>query len=130
MSIAIYPITAMGKPRMTQADKWKTRAVVLRYRAFKDECRLRKVHVPDSGAHITFILPMPKSWSITKREEFCGTGHQSRPDKDNLEKALNDAVFGEDSHIWDNRITKRWGIKGKIIIESDALEVQERINYG
>ena len=35
-----YPIIPLGKPRMTQRDKWAKRPAVLRYRAFKDECRL------------------------------------------------------------------------------------------
>jgi hypothetical protein len=59
----IYPIVPMGKPRMTRADKWKKRPEVMRYRAFCDEVRLRGVALPESGAHVTFVLPMPASWS-------------------------------------------------------------------
>lgn len=33
----IFNITPMGKPRMTRADKWKQREVVMRYRAFCEE---------------------------------------------------------------------------------------------
>lgn len=112
----IYPITPMGKPRMTQSDKWKKRDCVLRYRAFKDEVRLHRVQVPECRAHIIFVLPMPKSWSKEKREEMDGTPHMVKPDKDNLEKALLDAVFREDSQIWDSRVSKFWGTEGKIII--------------
>ena len=32
-------------------------------------------------------------------------------------KALMDALYDDDSHIWDCRITKIWGEKGQIIIE-------------
>jgi len=39
---------------------------------------------------------------------------------DNLHKALMDAVFEEDSAVWDARITKIWGEKGQIRIESIA----------
>ncbi|MGK4302143.1 RusA family crossover junction endodeoxyribonuclease, partial [Klebsiella pneumoniae] len=53
----IYDITPIGKPRMTRADKWKQRPEVIRYRAFCDEARLRKIHLPDSGAHVTFVMP-------------------------------------------------------------------------
>ncbi len=45
----IFNITPMGKPRMTRADKWKQREVVMRYRAFCDEVRLKNVAMPEQG---------------------------------------------------------------------------------
>jgi len=45
-----------------------------------------------------------------------GQPHQVRPDKDNLEKSLLDAVFSEDCTVWDSRVTKLWGEAGAIII--------------
>ncbi|HGV3500426.1 TPA: RusA family crossover junction endodeoxyribonuclease, partial [Klebsiella michiganensis] len=47
----IYDITPIGKTRMTRADKWKQRDVVLRYRAFCDEVRLKNVVMPEAGSH-------------------------------------------------------------------------------
>lgn len=88
----------------------------MRYRAFCDHVRLLGVTLPESYAHVTFVIPMPKSWSKKKRAEMDGKPHQSKPDKDNLEKALMDALFTDDSHIWDSRVTKLWGETGKIII--------------
>ncbi len=129
MTIMIYPINPVAKPRMTRADKYKQREVVQRYWAFKQECRLRKVMVPDSGAHITFVIPMPKSWSLKKRAAMRGAAHQQKPDKDNLEKALNDALFSDDTHIWDNRVTKRWGDTGLIVVETLAYEPEEFAVY-
>lgn len=117
----IYDITPMGKPRMTRADCWKKRPEVLRYRAFCDEVRLHKVQLPEDGFHVTFILPMPSSWSKKKRQQFDGQPHQSKPDMDNLMKALMDAIYEDDAHIWDGRITKRWGETGQIIIREDAV---------
>lgn len=70
-----YSIVPMGKPRMTRADKWKQRPEVLRYRAFCDEVRLRGVSMPDAGSHVTFVLPMPPSWSKKKRAELNGKPH-------------------------------------------------------
>ncbi|HED3064976.1 TPA: RusA family crossover junction endodeoxyribonuclease [Kluyvera ascorbata] len=116
MSEKIFNIVPLGKPRQTRADKWKKRPEVLRYRAFCDEVRLNKVTLPESGYHVIFVLPMPPSWSKKKRAMMAGKPHQQKPDKDNLEKALLDAIFGEDSHIWDGRVTKIWGETGKIII--------------
>jgi Holliday junction resolvase RusA-like endonuclease len=115
-----YSITPMGKPRMTRADRWKKRPEVMRYRAFCDEVRLHKVQLPESDFHVTFIIPMPPSWSKKKRQQFNGQPHQSKPDMDNLMKALMDAIYEDDAHIWDGRITKRWGEAGRIVIREDA----------
>ncbi|WP_079964570.1 RusA family crossover junction endodeoxyribonuclease [Salmonella enterica] len=111
-------IPPMGKPRMTRADKWKTRPAVMRYRAFCDEVRLNKIVMPEAGSHITFILPMPKSWSQKKRTIMKGQAHQQKPDADNMIKALMDALFADDAHIWDFRVTKVWGETGQILISS------------
>ncbi|HED2371685.1 TPA: RusA family crossover junction endodeoxyribonuclease [Citrobacter freundii] len=116
----VYDITPMGKPRMTRADKWKKRPEVLRYRAFCDEVRLQGVELPESGSHVTFILPMPASWSKKKRAEFNGKPHQTKPDFDNMMKALKDAIYEDDAHIWDSRVTKLWGERGQIIIGEKA----------
>ncbi len=116
----IYEITPVPKPRQTRADKWKTRPAVMRYRAFCDEVRLRKVYLPESGAHITFVMPMPLSWSKKKREQLNGKPHQSKPDCDNMLEALMDALFDDHSSVWDCRITKLWGEKGQIIIRENG----------
>lgn len=101
---------------MTRSDKWKKRDSVLRYRAFKDEVRLRGIQLPESGYHVIFVLPMPKSWSKKKMAEMNGKPHQQKPDKDNLEKALLDSIFEDDCRIWDGRVSKIWGYEGKIIV--------------
>ncbi|OAT14605.1 endodeoxyribonuclease [Buttiauxella gaviniae ATCC 51604] len=49
-----------------------------------------------------------------------GKPHQSKPDCDNMLKALMDALFDDDSSIWDCRITKVWGEKGQIIIRESV----------
>lgn len=111
-----YPITPVAKPRMTRSDKWKRRPIVLRYRAFCDEVRLRRVELPESY-HVVFVIPMPESWSSRKKATMDGQPHRQVPDKDNLEKALLDALHEDDCHIWDGRVTKIWGKKGEIRIE-------------
>jgi len=111
-----YDIVPMPKPRMTRRDKWKGRPCVVKYWAFKREIRRQGVELGESGVHTTFILPMPKSWSKKKKDEMDGKPHTQIPDIDNLAKALLDAIFDDDSHIWDARFTKLWGKVGKIII--------------
>lgn len=111
-----YPITPVPAPRMTRADRWKKRPCVLRYFAFKDEVRLRKVTL-ESGHEITFHLPMPNSWSAKKKATMNGRPHKQKPDIDNLYKALSDSIYEDDSHISSISIKKRWAYEGGITIE-------------
>ena len=115
----IYDITPCPKPRQTRADRWKKRPCVLRYRAFADQVRASGMTIPDHGAHVTFYVAMPQSWPNLKRREMADTAHQQRPDVDNFEKALLDALFQDDSHVWDIRTTKRWSYAGLIKVEVD-----------
>lgn len=101
---------------MTQRDKWAKRPAVLRYRDFCDQVRAAGAAVPESGAHITFHLAMPASWSKRKRAEMEGQPHQQKPDVDNLAKALLDACLEEDQGVWDMRVTKVWAVSGGIEI--------------
>jgi Holliday junction resolvase RusA-like endonuclease len=118
-TVTEYNITPIPKPRQTRRDKWLNppRPSVARYRAFANECKRLRVEVPAEGANIAFIMPMPKSWSKKKKEEMDRQPHTQRPDLSNLLKSLEDAVYGEDSHIWHYKtVMKIWGRKGKIII--------------
>jgi len=112
----LFKITPVPSPRMTRQDVWKKRPCVMRYRAFKDECRLNGVNI-ESGDHITFIIPIPASKGKKKKAEMDGKPHMIRPDVDNLCKAILDAIHKEDSHIHDLRITKIWGLEGGILIK-------------
>jgi len=117
----IYPIIPAAKPRMTQRDRWKKRPVVLRYYAFKDECRLRGVKCA-VGDSYKFTIPMPKSWSKKKRVEMDGEPHTlEKFDLDNLVKALWDAVLLHDGAMWRvGGLEKVWGYDGAIEIVPDA----------
>ena len=112
----LYPITPVPKPRMTQRDKWAKRPCVLRYRAFADECRLCNVRLHADGSMVTFVLPMPKSWSAKKREAMDRQPHEQKPDLSNLIKALEDALMVDDSAIHTMAARKVWGESGQIWI--------------
>lgn len=114
-----YDVTPCPKPRMTRSDKWKKRPAVVRYQEFCDAVRDAGITLYPCGIHITFVVPMPESWSERKKSEMDGQPHQQRPDVDNYGKAALDAVYGEDCHVWDVRFTKLWGRKGAIIIEHE-----------
>lgn len=114
----IYPIIPVPAPRMTKADVWKKRPCVLRYFAFKDKVKELGIFVPECNSHITFVMPMTKGWSKKQKEGMNNKRHQYKPDIDNLLKALLDAIYEDDSHIYDLRITKIWGYEGQIKIEA------------
>jgi len=114
-----YKITPCTKPRMTQRDKWlkPARTCVAKYWAFKDQIRAAGVKVNPNGDHIVFFMPMPKSWKPEKKAEMYGKPHTQRPDKDNLEKALLDAIYDEDCHIWNSTVTKIWAYNASILVD-------------
>ena len=88
----------------------------MKYRAFADECRLKKVKINDWGNTVTFYIPMPKSWSKKKKALMHGTQHQQKPDIDNLLKAVLDATMKEDCTVWSICTHKRWAYEGAINI--------------
>ena len=120
--IYAFDVTPVPKPRMTKADRWKKRAVVLRYFAFKEEICLKAnvlgLKLPGDIKRISFEIEMPRSWSKKKRDLMRGTKHEQRPDLDNLLKAVQDTLCEEDSHIWRiGELKKTWNDKPKIEIE-------------
>lgn len=131
------PIVPIGKPRMTRQtsrmmaqkspprnEKYLATWVRMkRWKAYVDELRLRSPALREFGSHIVFVLPMPKSWSKAKKAAHRGQPHLAKPDKDNLEKGLLDALMTEDSGVWDGRVTKIWHDRGAILIRHNAYEV-------
>lgn len=117
MSFVIDPI---GKPRMTQSDKWKKRKTVVNYFKYKDELIRQAADkgfvIPSDSFHMVFVMPVPHSISEKEKSKRIGSAHQQKPDIDNLEKAIFDSLCKEDSYIWDCRVTKLWGAYGQILI--------------
>lgn len=117
--VQVHDMVLMGKPRMTQRDRWKKRDCVQRYRAMKDELRLRGVKLPEQYAVIVY-LPMPRSWTAKERLEHNGQRHQQKPDGDNIMKALQDCLVHRDESIHDGRVIKRWAYHGRVVILDTA----------
>lgn len=117
----IIPIIPLGKPRMTQRDKWAKRPCVMRYRAFADELRLKVGKLPDDPIRVQFVayLPIPKSWSEKKKMLNRGCHHRQKPDIDNIGKAIMDALLKDDSGIASCEMVKYWddGLGPRLILE-------------
>lgn len=111
-----YPIEPMGKPRMTRKDKWAQRDCVMRYRAFKDKVRACGLTALPQPCRLLFTIPMPESWSRKKCAAQDGKPHMEKPDIDNLVKAVLDALYEDDAHVWSVWGEKRWGAAGSIAV--------------
>jgi Holliday junction resolvase RusA-like endonuclease len=59
---------------------------------------------------------MPDSWSKKKKANMNGMPCESKPDTDNITKAVKDTLRKEDGDIWWEKAEKRWAYKGSIII--------------
>lgn len=116
----MFQVTPVRKPRQTRSDKWKQRPTVMRYREFADqlraEARALGFTMPESGARVTFWLPMPDSWGAKVKAINEGQPHRRAPDVDNLLKAFLDALYSDDSGIWNVTAEKRWATKGCITV--------------
>lgn len=109
-----WPITPVPAPRQVRRDKFRPSPSVQRYRAFRDEVALRKVWHPTPGDLVVFIMPIPRS---RIKQGLEGQPHLQTPDVDNLIKALLDACYSDDAHIWTATAAKVWGRAGAIYIE-------------
>jgi Holliday junction resolvase RusA-like endonuclease len=128
----LLDVIPMGKPRMTQSDKWKTnphhkdpkkrqRQAVTDYYHYKDHVlQSCKELGYEMGGHIDilFLIPMPQSWSKKKKSLMDRMPHKQTPDVDNLVKALMDTLKKDDSDVWKTTLESRWAYKGSIVIFS------------
>jgi Holliday junction resolvase RusA-like endonuclease len=112
------PITPIPAPRTVRSDTWRPRPAIVRYHDFRDELRRRLPTYQLPGElTITFLMPMPKTWSKKKRMAMLGAPHQQRPDCDNLIKAWCDSWQVDDSHVYEIHAAKYWSERGSIEIE-------------
>ena len=113
----LIPITPVSKPRQTRSDKWKQRPCVMRYRAFADKLRSKIIYntnIAPAPIYLTFRMEMPVRWRVSKKKEMLGKPHLLRPDVDNLIKAYLDALFENDSCVYEIHARKVWAHTGAI----------------
>lgn len=122
----IIYIEPMGKPRMTQRDKWNKRSVTSKYWAYKDKI-LAEIYKNNInwenvvGLSWTAYFTIPRSWSKKKKRESRGQLHLQTPDRDNIDKGILDAIFKNDSHIATGTIEKRWADNNNPRIELEFI---------
>lgn len=110
----------MAKPRQTRRDKHSPSKAVQRYRNWADEVRLRKVpEAMGSCNRVTFMVPMPRTWTPVRKQRAAYTPHTQTPDLDNMVKALLDACMPDgDQTVWSVWATKLWSWEPLIIVEA------------
>ena len=114
-----FNVEPMGKPRMTQRDKWKKRDCVNRYYSFKDFLNLNKGSFELANKFsILFCVPFPKSYSKKKCKALFLKPHQEKPDLDNMLKAIKDCLKDEDKEVFQVKAKKVWSYKPSIFIVS------------
>ena len=121
--VTVIRVDPVAKPRMTRRDVWKKRPSVLAYRAYADTLRARYAGPLPDEVVIIFTLPMPRSWSARKRDRMRGQPHRAKPDLDNLEKAVLDALHPRDQEVWRKAGVKIWGDAGSVTIMPWRAEV-------
>ena len=74
---------------------------------------------------VVAIFEIPKSWSKKRRDAALGGYHIQKPDRDNVEKAVQDGLnriaFRDDGQVADGRCVKRWGQHAETIVQVEAL---------
>jgi len=111
-------IDPVPKPRAVYSDKWAKRPVIMRYRAFCDELRLKlgSYKIP-ARVEMVFGIKMSKSWSLKKKDLTLGKPHQQTPDIDNCVKSVLDALCENDSYVYEIHASKFWAKEGMIFIQ-------------
>jgi Holliday junction resolvase RusA-like endonuclease len=120
-----YAVAPQPKVRMTRRDTWanaKVRPAVQKWRAFVQDVKRLGITVADQDA-ITFVIPLPESWSAKKRTAHLHQPHRQKPDLDNLLGGLFDAAMPDgDQHIAElGPCRKVWGRAGEVIIARTTL---------
>lgn len=74
---------------------------------------------------IVATFEIPKSWSKKRQAEALGGYHTQKPDRDNVEKAVQDGLnriaWRDDGQVADGRCIKRWGRYGETFVTVEAL---------
>ena len=107
----------MARPRVTRTGHAYTPKNCVEYKSLvaafaRDVMRGKELYDGEVWVEISFYFMTPTSWSKKKRETMTGEGVISRPDMDNLYKAVTDAlngiVYRDDSQITRAIIRKQY----------------------
>lgn len=130
MTLIIDPV-AKARPRVAHGHAYTPK----RTQEYESSIALWTHHMKFNGAvslDVSFIMPMPKSWSKKKRAAMNGKPHTARPDIDNLVKALMDGMIclKDDCTVYAVRADKKYGERGEVrIVASDDKYCRDCVWY-
>lgn len=117
----------LGKPRMTQRDRWKQRPCVVQYWKWCDKLRAKaglRQKLTLTAPHKLYIcawFQLPSRLTKKRLTEVSGTYHTCTPDWDNVAKGVMDALLVNDSMVSIGRVCKFWddgdGPRVEIVLE-------------
>lgn len=128
----VIDVKPIGCVRMTQRGKWVNTYAIryLNYKRYIKNKLLEQCKEPFEGAvrvDVTFIMPVPDSWSEKKKREHIGLPVTVKSDIDNLVKGLLDSANGiiwkDDRYVTDLAARKRYGYDGQILINVRSVDI-------
>lgn len=130
-SIDIEPV-AKGRPRFAMGGKFPRAYTPEKTKNYETQigyiCKtIIKNPIKDIPLFLSakFYMPIPKSLSKKKREELVGKWHTSKPDTDNLLKAICDGMNGivwqDDSQVAKIESYKQYSLKPRVDIIIEEL---------
>ena len=113
-----------GRPRMTRAGHVYTPKATKQYESDIRQAFIRQGGESFAGAPVMVEIeasyPMPKSWNKRQKDEARGTYCDRKPDLDNIEKAVLDALNGltwdDDKAVVILIASKHWADTGGVEI--------------
>jgi len=119
ITIKMNPFPA---PRMSRRDSWNPSSSAQRFFRNRDQFKLLAnteglTELPPAMG-FTFHIPMPASWSKSKKAKHFGQMHQQKPDLDNMIKAVLDCLtYGrekDDAHMGTILMAQKiWAAEGE-----------------
>ncbi len=129
----------MGAKRINYTSKWSGSKTTKRYYAYKDALRdlagLLHIQFEDMEygcKTMLFVFGMPKDTTKDQRHRTRRRGClcTKKPDKDNCEKGLLDALFKEDSHFaFTGNTAKLWGWDHEVGIYVETMPELKQYVY-
>ena len=126
------PGLPVGKPRMTQRDKFLPSQAAQRYFAWAGVAQTTGrllFKTPWTGPvtiGLDVHIPFPKSYSRKKRASLVGKPHTGKPDLKNIvagmEDALNGIAWEDDSQIWRYLKMMKFWTDGEGVVVLRAFE--------
>ena len=118
------PLAPFGKARPRVTQNGQHTYMPAEYEANKQALQwmFPRFDVPELvRLTVVAVRPMPKSWSKAKKAEMNGRYATPKPDADNINGAIMDALFPDDSIVVEQASRKIWGEEAALHIKIEGI---------